>query len=126
MPDEKPFRVAILHSSDRESVILNHDLQLPSGHIEPKENFEHAAQRIARACFDLEHLSAVARISPSNGVEGYVLEACTGRKTDLRRTFAGRAFELDFLLKDADEHPDKYRQTDIAILQAYSDQTFRK
>ena len=126
MDNNGSFRVAILHSSAEESVILTHQMELPSGELHEKESFEHAAQRIAKTAFDLEYLSAVARIAPIDGVQGYILEAAGGHKTDLRRSFAGRAFELDFILKDAEENADKYRRPDIAILRAYSDRSFQR
>lgn len=123
---EEPFRVAVLHSSDSDLVILKNDFSLPAGTINQRESFENAAQRIALETFDMEHLSAVARLNPIDGVEGFVLEAAGGKKTDLRRSFAGRAFELDFILKDYEENADKYRKSDIQLLRSYQDRTYRK
>jgi len=124
--ENDPFRVAVLHSSAEDLVILKNNFELPGGEVGRNESSERAAQRIAKSAFDLEHLTAVARLSPTReGVQGFVLEAATGKKTDLRRSFAGRAFELDFILKDSEEKPDKYRTSDISLLRSYKDKTFR-
>ncbi|OGL26967.1 hypothetical protein A3C39_02210 [Candidatus Saccharibacteria bacterium RIFCSPHIGHO2_02_FULL_46_12] len=100
-------------------------MRLPSGLIMEREMIEDAAQRIASGTLGLDSMTSVARLSPIDGVHGYVIEASTGARTDMRRTFAGRAFALDMMLKESEEYPERYDEIDIALLQSYSDETFR-
>lgn len=100
-------------------------MRLLEGETLDGESVEDAAQRITSEKLGLEHMTSVARLFPVDGVHGYVVEASSGTKTDMRRTFAGRAFALDELLKDYENHPERYNQTDIALLDSYNHRTFR-
>lgn len=119
------LRVIPLSSNEAETVIMPHRMRLPSGIVLNRESVEDAAQRITSETLGLAHMTSVARLFPVDGVQGYVIEACNGTRTDLRRNFAGRAFALDMILKDSEEHPERYDKTDIALLDSYNHRTFR-
>lgn len=127
---ERELRIIALHNTQQpshgsEEVILPHNTRLATGHyIIGNESIEQAATRIAAEKLDQPYMTAVARLLPIDNIDGYVVEAQTGKKTDLRRSFAGKAFQLDMLLKDAQERPDQYDPIDIELLQSYSDRTY--
>ncbi len=120
------LRVISVDNTEDDTVFMPHNLRLPNGIIEHEENLETAARRISAERINQQFTTSVARLMPVEGIQGYVVEQATGKSPDLRSGFAARAFKLDYILKDAQEHPEKYDATDVALLQSFSDQTFRR
>ena len=119
------LRVITLDSREKDAVLMSRDFRLPRGIVNDDENLEVAARRISAEKYNQHLLTSVARLVTVEDVEGYVVESPTGKSVDLRPGFAARAFALDYLLKDADSAPEKYDPIDVALLQGFSDRSFR-
>ncbi|MBI3889594.1 hypothetical protein HY312_03405 [Candidatus Saccharibacteria bacterium] len=119
------LRIVPLDSREANYVLMPHNFRLPKDTVHDDEDLETAARRIGTEKINQPFLTSVARLTAGENVQGYVVEASTGKSVDLRAGFATRAFALDFLLKDADEKPKKYDPIDVALLQSFFDQTYR-
>lgn len=130
---QRELRVIALHSSGkneiRDQVLLMRN-RLPFDKQGEKESAEDCALRVIKDQLD-EKATSVAHVSIENGTcHAHVVEAPTGERFDLRRTFAARAFDLTALLQLADSARQPslldFDETDINLIREFQQKHFRQ